>query len=213
VNALETIVVEPVGAHRKTVIWLHGIGQDASIFEPVIERFGLPERGIRSVLAQAPKRHVQMDGQEMTVWFDQTVWGLEEADPETLDLAIGLVNDTIDREIRTIGAEQVVLAGFSQGAALALLIGMRRPERIGGLALFAPYVVRQGNLRATRSTQSAGTPIWIGHATEDRVVPLRFSEWIYELLKVGRYPVEFRRYPGDHEAFFGVEYEDLKSVM
>ena len=149
----------------------------------------------------------------MTVWFEQSVWGLEEADPLTLDLAINLVNDAIEQEACIIGAEHLVLAGFSQGAALALLTGLRRPHRIGGLMLFAPYLMRQGNLRETRSPHSVGTPVWIGHASDDRVVPIRFSERISELLMLGRYASEFRSYTGGHEAFVGVEYDDVKSVI
>ena len=212
-KALETIVIEPVEQHRKTLIWLHGIGQDASIFAPIVKRFDLPERGIRSVLAQAPKRHISPDGEETTVWFEQNVWGLEEADPLTLDLAINSVNDLIEHEARIIGIENVLLAGFSQGAALALLTGLRRPQHIGGMVLFAPYLMRQGNLRETRSLHSVKTPIWIGHGQDDRVVPIRFSERIFDLLKIAGYRVEFQRYPGEHVEFDGVDYDDVKSVI
>lgn len=213
-SGVEAIRLEPYDAHQKTVIWLHGIGQDGRIFAPLVQEFHLPERGVRNVFLQAPARQAFDDDQLQSVWFEQRRWNLSEADPQGLEDAIRRIDEVIDEEARAVGPDNVVLAGFSQGAALALIVGLRRRQAIGGMALYAPYLLRQGNLRETRTAESVNTRIWIGHGDCDRIVPPAFSERIAQLLESGGYAIEYRRYPDrDHEAFIGVEETHLANIL
>ncbi len=213
-SGVDAIRIEPADTHRKTVIWLHGIGQDGRIFEPLVQEFHLPERGVRNVFLQAPARQAFDQDALQSVWFEQRRWNLTEADPQGLEAAIQQVDEVVDEEARAVGPEHVVLAGFSQGAALALIVGLRRRQAIGGMALYAPYLLRQANLRETRTAESVNTRVWIGHGDRDRIVPPAFSERIAQLLESGGYAIEYRRYPEkDHEAFTGVEETHLANIL
>jgi phospholipase/carboxylesterase len=169
----------------------------------------LPRKGVRSVFPEARRRYHRITGAAVPAWFDQDACDLLEADPQSLDEAVDEVSRLLAREAEIIDHRQIFLCGFSQGAALALIVGLRQEKSLGGLALYAPYLVRQGKLRETRSACGVETPLWIGQGRDDLVVPMSFSERIRTVLQQGGYSVKLTLYAGGHKAFHGVEAGDL----
>lgn len=202
--------VEPaLGMHRKTAIWLHGMGEDASSYVELARRMDLPRKGVRGVFPQAPSRHRRLTGNAVAAWFDQDAWNLLDAEPQALNEAVDHLLRLLAQEAELIDSRHIVLCGFSQGAALALIAGLRFGQPLGGLMLYAPYLIAAGKLRETRSAASVGTPVWIGHGLNDLVVPKLFSERIQDVLKIGGHSVELTYYPGGHEAFQGVDANEM----
>jgi phospholipase/carboxylesterase len=202
-------VEPPLGAHRKTAIWLHGMGEDASAYSELARRMDLPRKGVRGVFAQGSPRHRPLTGNAVPGWFDQDPGDELDAEPQSLNEAIDCVSHLLAQEAQLIDSRHIILCGFSQGAALALIAGLRFEQPLGGLMLYAPYMVRGARLRETRSAASVDTPVWIGHGANDTVVPPLFSERIKDLLKLGKYAVEYNSYEGGHKAFHGVDAGDM----
>lgn len=209
---LEHDVIAPCGEHHATIIWLHGIGQNSGVFSDLVHQLGLPEQGVRNVFPRAPEQHVSMTGDPARAWFAQNIWSPETADPDGLNVAVQNLREFVAIESETIGANRVILAGFSQGAAMALITGLRYPESLGGIMLYAPYMVRQANLRETRSASSMSVPIWIGHGRQDMVIPARHGGWVHGVLNHLGYSAVWRLYSGGHETFDGAA-DDLRQFL
>jgi phospholipase/carboxylesterase len=206
---LECRTVAPSGAHRRTVIWFHGMGEGPGGYVELAQRLGLARHGVRSVVPLAPDRHLSMSGQEVPAWFQQDPLEIFEAEPRSLEAAIDAASRLVQREARDVPPEDIVLCGFSQGAALAMIVGLRCPQRLGGIALFAPYPLNQSALRNTRSAASLTTPLWIGHGLDDRVVPIAVARKLSARLAAGGYAVDLNLFAGGHDAFCGVGAGDL----
>lgn len=201
---LEFDVLDCAGPPKATVIWLHGIGQDAPTLVPLAQRLGLPQAAVRSVFPRAPRLATPMaGGAPARVWFDQDVFSLEHADMSTLHAAETRLRELVAAESMAVGSSRVLLAGFSQGAALALITGLRYPQPLGGLALYAPFVPAELPLRQTRSPANLDIPIWIGHGREDWVVPVIAGIRVHLTLRRWGHDVSWHSYPGDHEPFAG----------
>lgn len=202
--------VEPaLGMHRKTAIWLHGMGEDASSYVERARRMDLPRKGVRGVFPRAPSWHRSLTGNPVTAWFDQDAWNLLDADAHALNEAVDRLLHLLEQEAQIIDSRHMVLCGFSQGAALALIAGLRFEQPLGGLMLYAPYLIAAGKLRETRSAASIGTPVWIGHGLDDVVVSKLFPERIQDVLKIAGHSVTLNYYPGGHEAFQGVDADEM----
>ena len=188
----------PVGS----VIWMHGLGADGHDFEPIVPELVRPsERALRFVFPHAPVRPVTINnGYAMRAWYD--IIGIDrqsrqdEAGIRGSDAAIRAL---IRRENeRGIPAERVVLAGFSQGAAMALFSGTRYPEKLAGLMGLSGYMVLAPKFDAERTNENQTVPIFLAHGTQDPVVPLQLGEDTHQLLETTQYSVEWHTYPMPH---------------
>jgi phospholipase/carboxylesterase len=192
------------GPTRGTVIWLHGIGQDERTLWELARGLDLPAAGLRSVCPRAPHTAQSIaGGAPPLAWFDQRLSDLDRADQDTLAESARLLGDLIEKEAATGGAHRLVLAGFSQGATMALATGLRHPRRLGGLALYAPFIVDGMPLRETRSAANADLPVWIGHGREDWIVPVFTGVQVRIRLQRWGHPVDWHTYPAGHEPFVG----------
>jgi phospholipase/carboxylesterase len=118
-------------------------------------------------------------------------------------------------ESAAAGSKRVVLAGFSQGAAMALIAGLRYPERLGGIILYDPYTPAELPLADTRSPANADLPVWIGHGRYDWIIPAVVGEGVRDLLLSWGHPVSWREYhdyPNTHEPFSGAA-GDLRAFL
>ncbi|GAA1967539.1 alpha/beta hydrolase [Catenulispora subtropica] len=202
---LELVEAEARGPERVSVIWLHGMGQDTGHPAAIADRLGLAEQGVRAVFPRAPAQaKSSITGAPTRAWVDQSVLKLGTTDPVTLAATEEGLRHLIEEESKRVGAEHVVLAGFSQGAAMALYVALRYPERLGGLALYAAFRFGDVPLMESRSAANAELPVWLGHGRRDWVIPYFIGIDVRDLLEEHGHPVEWHKYPGAHEAFGGV---------
>ncbi|WP_370947282.1 alpha/beta hydrolase [Amycolatopsis sp. cg5] len=206
-------LLEPEGAHTATIIWLHGIGQDNDALLPIAEKLGLARAGVRGVFPRAPERlRSKTKNIPVRAWFDQNIYNLGDADLDTLAAAESQLRQLVAAEAEQVGADRVLLAGFSQGAAMALLTALRYPERLAGALLYAPYLVTGTRLTSTLAPSNAGLPVWIGHGRDDLVIPVQIGGRAREILRMQGYPVEWHWYPAGHVPFEGA-LDDVRAFL
>ena len=213
---LSCVEVEPEGPANAAVIWLHGLGADGHDFEPIVPYLGLdPDVRARFVFPHAPERAVTINGgMIMRAWYDIRAVALErEIDEggvlESSEQIVALIER--ERE-RGIAPKRLVLAGFSQGGAIALHAALRYPERLAGVLALSTYLVREGTLDSERSQVNQELPIFQAHGTLDPMVPLQNGERARDRLSELGYPLEWKTYPMGHEVHPG-EIRDVGSVL
>ncbi|HEX9139397.1 MAG TPA: dienelactone hydrolase family protein [Steroidobacteraceae bacterium] len=188
----------PVGS----VIWLHGLGADGHDFEPIVPQLVQPaERALRFVFPHAPIRPVTLNnGYRMRAWFDimslerrstQDEVGIRQADQAVAEL-IRHENE------RGVPSSRIVLAGFSQGGALALFSGTRCAETLAGIMGLSCYLLLGSSLAAERAAANQNTPIFMAHGVQDPVVAYSFGEATRQQLAANQYAVEWHSYPMPH---------------
>jgi phospholipase/carboxylesterase len=189
---------KPVGC----VIWMHGLGADGHDFEPIVPELVRPdERALRFIFPNAPVRPVTINnGYAMRAWYD--IVGIDRQsrqDEAGIRASDAIVRALIRRENeRGIPPERIVLAGFSQGAAMALFSGTRYPEKLAGMMGLSGYMVLAPKFDAERNNANQTTPIFLGHGTQDAVVALQLGEDTHQLLEATQYSVEWHTYPMPH---------------
>jgi phospholipase/carboxylesterase len=198
-DVLLTPDATPVG----TVIVLHGLGADGWDFVPVVNELRLPASlPLRFLFPHASVRPVTVNnGYEMRAWYDIrdfTITGRE--DLEGITEASDRVNAYVARE-REVGVppERVVLAGFSQGGAVALHAGLRSRERLGGIVALSTYLPFKARLAAEISQTNREVPILMCHGEQDGVVSVELGQLSRDVLKEHGYEVEWHAYPMGHE--------------
>jgi phospholipase/carboxylesterase len=192
-----------------TIIWLHGMGQEPEVMMSVAGRLGLAGRGVRSVFPAAPACMTSlMTRQPVRAWFQQSVYNLHTLDVGgALDMEAKL-QSLVAREMELAGHHRVIIAGFSQGALAGLMLGLRYPAEIAGLLLYGCYLPSQlESLLATDRRLPAATPVWLGHGTDDYVIPLSEGERLRDMLAGWGYPVNWQPFQAGHEAFAAVSGE------
>jgi phospholipase/carboxylesterase len=201
---LPCVEVDPAdGAPAKSsVIWLHGLGADGHDFEPVVPQLGVDAGlAVRFVFPHAPKRPVTLNaGMVMPAWYDIRAIDLRR-DHDIAGIADSAqhIRTLIARENeRGIPTERIVLAGFSQGGAMALYVGLRYPERLAGIMALSCYLILEGALEAEAAPANRDTSIFQAHGEMDPMVPLdRGSAAHRRLVELG-YSAEWNTYPMAH---------------
>ena len=199
---LATIELCPADAAQATLIVLHGLGADGTDFIPMCDAMDLAAVGpVRCVMPRAPERPVTLNnGMVMRAWYDILGTDLQRREDEAgLRDAVRRVHALLDREIaRGVPAERIVLAGFSQGCAIALLAGLRYPQRLAGLAGLSGYLPLAASTAAERHPANQATPIFLAHGRNDGMVTMaRGAAGRDALLALG-YPIEWHDYPMEH---------------
>jgi len=211
-TALTTVEIEPSAAARASVIWMHGLGADARDFEPIVPELRLPpELAIRFVFPNAPVRPVTINGgMRMRAWYDVLSMDLpRQEDPEGVYASERAIFELIEREKqRGIPAERIVLAGFSQGGAMALHTGLRYPERLAGILALSCYIPLASKLSGERRPANQPTPIFMTHGDYDAVIPMRYGKQSAEALESLGYQVEWQDYGMGHE----VCWEEIRDI-
>jgi phospholipase/carboxylesterase len=199
---LENIEIETAPNPAAAIIWMHGLGADGNDFVPVVRELdltGLP--GIRFVFPHAETMPVTVNGgYVMRAWYDISNADLVRREDEGgLRRSQAQIEALIDREkARGIRAERIILAGFSQGCAMALQTGLRHPEKLAGLMCLSGYVPLSTTVAHERSEASIDTPVFMVHGRQDGVIPIARAEQSRDLLKSIGYQVEWHDYPMQH---------------
>ena len=169
------IEIEPQAPAQTSVIWLHGLGANGNDFVPIVPHLNLPSScATRFIFPHAPHRAVTINGGAvMPAWYDLT--GMEftqREDNEGIRASETIVRHFIEREIeRGIASKHIILAGFSQGGALALHTGLRYAKPLAGIMALSTYLPLQHTLKAERKAANQQTPILMIHGQQDSIVP------------------------------------------
>jgi phospholipase/carboxylesterase len=189
---------DPVGS----VIWMHGLGADGWDFLPIVREMPLPDDlPLRFVFPHARERPVTINnGYSMRAWYDIAMndvarlpdeKGIRESQAEIARL-IAREHD------RGVPSERIVLAGFSQGGAMALQVGLRHAERLAGIVVLSAYLVLEDSLEKEAAAANRLTPILMAHGTEDPVIPLQLAEASRAVLQQRGYRVQWQTWPMPH---------------
>jgi phospholipase/carboxylesterase len=197
------VTLEPAVPAVASVVLLHGLGADGTDFVPIVDELRLPDSlPVRFVFPHAPSRPVTVNaGYVMRAWYDIRSFTPEgRADAAGLEQSVGRVYGCLRHEsARGIAASRIVLAGFSQGGAVALAAGLRFPERLAGILALSAYLPFPQALAAERSAANADVPILMCHGRLDPVVHVTLGQEARDVLSGLRYPVEWHEYPMQHE--------------
>lgn len=196
----------------RSVIWLHGLGADGNDFAPLVPE--LEKSGIKStrfIFPHAPMRSVTINaGMEMRAWYDITSLDFDqrEQDREGTRESQQLVHSLIEREIsRGIEANRIILAGFSQGGAIALHTATRLEKRIAGVVALSTYLPLAETLADEKSPHT-DLPIFMAHGEQDDVIALKYAQASRTQLEACGYQVDWQTYPIPHTVSME-EIEDL----
>lgn len=199
---LEAVEVEPERAADAAVILMHGLGADGHDFESLVGELHLPPSpAFRWVFPHAPVRPVTLNGGlRMRAWFD--IVALDRRAPEDeagiRESARAISALVRDERQRGIASERIVLAGFSQGGAMALHTGLREGERLAGILALSTMLPVAARLAAEAHPASATVPILMAHGSADPLVPISLGEGSRDLLRSRGYDVDWRAYPMPH---------------
>jgi len=198
---LETIELETGARPDAAVIWLHGLGADGRDFEPVVPELRLPARlSVRFVFPHAPVRPVTINqGMRMRAWYDIVQLGGGGEDEAGIRASQQQLEGLIGREgARGIAPQRVVLAGFSQGGAIALQTALRFRERLAGTLALSTYLPLAAKLAGERSAANQEAPIFMAHGTQDPMIPIDRAERSRDALEKLGYRIEWREYAMPH---------------
>lgn len=209
-TGLETIELETGAEIELAVIWLHGLGADGHDFEPVVREFELPF-GARFVFPHAPVRPVTINGgMHMRAWYD--ILALGPGGPEDEDgirAIAAAVRELIAREVeRGLSRDRIVLAGFSQGGAVALYTATRETEPLAGVIALSTYLPLAPALEGEASAESRDVPVLMAHGSFDPLIDISFGTLSRDLLLAFGYRVDWHSYPIEH----GVSAEEIRDI-
>ena len=201
-KVLEAVTGTPGDSPVATIIIMHGLGADGHDFVPIAEQLDLSSVGpVRFLFPFAPVIPVSINGgMAMPAWYD-----ILSADLVRREDEVGLrqsrlqVEELIASEkARGMAANRIVLAGFSQGCAMALMVGLRHPEALAGIVGMSGYLPLAATLAAEHTQASLSTPVFMAHGSRDGVVALPRASASRDALQAVGYAVEWHEYPMEH---------------
>jgi phospholipase/carboxylesterase len=201
---LDAVEIETARQPDATVIWMHGLGDDGRGWSEVVPMLQLPRAlRVRLLFPHAPVMPVSINqGMRMRAWYDVRAANItERADLDGVRRSQQQVAALIEHEAsRGIAPARIVLAGFSQGGAIALFAGVRHPQRLAGIVALSSYLVGPDLLAAEASSANRDVPILMAHGTRDPVVQLAWGQASRAALEAAGWHVEWHDYPMEHAA-------------
>lgn len=199
-DCIEILTAEPV---QYSVIWLHGLGASGHDFEPIVPELKLPATaGIRFVFPHAPVRPITVNaGMEMRGWYDirSLDFGSREQDAAGIEASAALVEGLIDAEVaKGVTASKIILAGFSQGGAIALFAGLTGRHTLAGIIALSCYLPIQETVLTRRQSQHLSVPIFMAHGQYDDVIQIQHAEQSRNLLLSEGFKLDWHSYPIAH---------------
>lgn len=202
--------VSPETPANASVIWLHGLGANGHDFVPIVPHLNLPkDAAVRFIFPHAPSIPVTINGgYEMPAWYDITEMDIErEVDEAQLrNSANEVVKFIQDEQQRGIASERIIIAGFSQGGAVAYEAAISHPEKLAGLLALSTYFATAKS--CARSEANQDLPIAIYHGIKDPIVPAILSERALHSLRGWGYTIDYKTYPIEHN----VSEEEIEDI-
>lgn len=198
---LETLEIETAPDPQASVIWLHGLGADGHDFEPIAHELDLSPATVRFVFPHAPMMPVTINsGMVMRAWYDIVATDLGRHEDEAgIRASQATLEELVAREReRGMPARRIVLAGFSQGGAIALQTGLRHPDRLAGIMALSAYAPIASTVADEAHAANRDAPIFMAHGELDPIVPVSRARDSRALLEGLGYPVEWHEYRMPH---------------
>ena len=199
---LDAVQIETAPAPRAAVVWMHGLGADGHDFEPIVPELDLPEGlPVRFVFPHAPMRPVTINGGAvMRAWYDVSgLGGMRREDAPGVRESQRAIEALVAREkARGVAAASIVLAGFSQGGAMALQAGLRHPERLAGLLVLSSFLPLPDTVAAEAHAANRDVPIFMAHGVGDPMIPLARARDSRDRLAALGYRIEWHEYAIPH---------------
>jgi phospholipase/carboxylesterase len=201
--------IDPIAS----VIWLHGLGADGHDFAPIVEMLNLPK--IRFILPHAPYRKVTINNSyEMRAWYD--LYGLSAGvreDVEGIREAQANIEQLIEKELsRGVPSQKIVLAGFSQGGAIALYTALRYKRKLAGVIALSTYLPLKSLLGTEKAPANQQTPIFMAHGNQDEVINIATCQLSLEALQIEQYDVRWHEYPIAHSVSID-EIDEIRTFL
>ena len=214
----EPLVVEiDIQTPDACVIWLHGLGADGHDFEPIVPELRLdPELNIRFIFPHAPMMAVTINqGFVMRAWYDIRENRIEaEQDEAGIRKSAQTLKRLIEQQVATgIAAERIVLAGFSQGGAIALFTALRYPEQLAGVMVLSAYMPLSGSLEHEKSDANSAIPVFLVHGSDDPVIPVDLAYRTRAQLEQEAYAPEWHEYRGMAHSVSAQELLDISAWL
>jgi len=194
------IEIEPTQPAKASVIWLHGLGADGHDFEPIAKELNLPDSmAVRFIFPHAPSIPVTVNnGMVMPAWYDIIGTSIDDAiDITGIKASAKKIDQLIEHETkRGIKSENIIIAGFSQGGAVAYECALSFPQKLGGLMALSTYFGTHSNIAL--SVKNKNIPIFIAHGSGDPVVFETLGQNALKKLKSAGYNPEYKVYPMQH---------------
>ena len=213
-DLLECIELETAPNPVASVIWLHGLGADGNDFVPIVPELDLDGLAVRFIFPHAPRQPVTINGgMVMRAWYDISDAAIRREDERGVRTSQGHVDALIERESqRGIATSRQVLAGFSQGGAIALHTGLRQPQRLAGVMALSCYLPLADTLAAEASAANRQTPIFMAHGTADPVVTFARARESRDTLRSQGYALDWHEYRMPHSVC-GEEVADISAWL
>jgi len=201
-DLLESIEIETAPNPDAAVVWMHGLGADGHDFEPIVPELRLPATTrIRFVFPHAPLRPVTINqGHVMRAWYDvRALAGVRREDEAGVRQSARQIEALLARERqRGIAPRRIVIAGFSQGGAIALHVGLRYADRLAGILALSCYLPLSNTLPTEASPANRDVPIFWAHGLHDPMIPQAMAEQGREQLAELGYQIDWHQYPIPH---------------
>lgn len=196
-----------------SVIWLHGLGADGYDFEPIVEKLDVPN--VRYILPHAPEMPVTRNsGYIMPAWYDlYGLTGNSQEDENGIRTTQQYINSLIENEInRGIASKRIVIAGFSQGGAIALHTGLRYSKKLAGILALSTYLPLKTKLATEAHLVNAGIPIFMAHGIFDDIISLDMCKLSLNTLQNNHFSVDWHEYNMAHSVCVE-EINDIRAFL
>ena len=196
---MEAVEIETGSPPQAAVIWLHGLGANGHDFEPIVPELRL-KQAVRFVFPHAPVQPVTINqGMRMRAWYDIFQFGGGREDDKGIRASQALIEKMISDEVKKgIPENRIVVAGFSQGGAIALQTALRYPKPLAGVMALSTYLPLAATLAAERNTANAQVPIFMAHGGYDDIIPIQRARDSKNVLEKLGYRIEWHEYPMPH---------------
>ncbi len=200
---LDCIEINPSGPPTTTIIWLHGLGADGHDFEAIVPELRLPESlAVRYVFPHAPERSITINaGLRMRAWFDilDLKHRADSVDMDQFRESGDMLKALINNELKSgMPSDRILLAGFSQGGAIVLYMGLQYQKQLAGILAMSMHLPTIHNLATELGSANRKIPIMMAHGQMDPVIPVtKAIETRQELTRMG-YAVSWHEYPMQH---------------